>query len=29
MVIRDRGTRVELAVSFRLGGVRMTVHLSI
>lgn len=29
MVIRNRGTRVELAVGFRLGGVRMTVHFSI
>jgi hypothetical protein len=29
MVIRNRGTRVELVVGFRLGGVSMTVHFSI
>ena len=29
MVIRIRGTRVELAVNFRLGGMGMTVHFSI
>ena len=29
MVIRNRGTRVEFAVVFRLGGMSMTVHFSI
>jgi hypothetical protein len=29
MIVRNRGTRVELAVGFWLGDVRMTVHFSI
>jgi hypothetical protein len=29
MVIRNRGTRVELVVGLRLGGVSMAVHFSI
>ena len=28
MVIRNRGTRVELAIGFRHGGMGMTVHFS-